>query len=36
MLAARRAVFRYLRIRKSGKADWDKTQHAFPSALPAE
>jgi adsorption protein B len=36
MLAARRAVFRYLRIRKSGKADWDKTRHAFPSALPAE
>jgi adsorption protein B len=36
MLAARRAVFRYLRIRRTGKASWDKTRHAFPTVLPAE
>jgi adsorption protein B len=36
MLAARRAVFRYLRIRRTGRATWDKTSHAFPSVLPAE
>jgi adsorption protein B len=36
MLAARRAVFRYLAIRRTGRADWDKTAHAFPSVLPAE
>jgi adsorption protein B len=36
MLAARRAVFRYLRIRKNGRTSWDKTAHAFPAELPAE
>ncbi len=36
MLAARRAVFRYLRIRRTGQATWDKTSHVFPAALPAE
>ena len=36
MLAARRAVFRYWRIRKTGAARWDKTAHAFPAELPAE
>jgi adsorption protein B len=36
MLAARRAVFRYLGIRKSGRTSWDKTTHAFPAELPAE
>jgi adsorption protein B len=36
MLAARRAVFRYLRIRRTGEASWDKTSHAFPAVLPAE
>ena len=36
MLAARQAVFRYLRIRRTGTAEWDKTAHAFPSELPAE
>lgn len=36
MLAARRAVFRYLRIRKTGASQWDKTAHAFPVELPAE
>jgi adsorption protein B len=36
MLAARRAVFRYLRIRRTGTTQWDKTAHAFPAVLPAE
>ena len=36
MLAARRAVFRYLGMRKSGSATWDKTAHAFPAEVPAE
>jgi adsorption protein B len=36
MLAARRAVFRYLHTRKTGQASWDKTSHAFPAELPAE
>jgi adsorption protein B len=36
MLAARRAVFRYLRIRRTGSATWDKTAHAFPAQVPAE
>jgi adsorption protein B len=36
MLAARRAVFRYLRSRKTGKMSWDKTKHAFPTVFPAE
>ncbi|MFC7499377.1 glycosyl transferase family protein [Enterovirga sp. GCM10030262] len=36
MLAARRAVMRYLGTRRSGRVDWDKTVHFFPAALPAE
>jgi adsorption protein B len=36
MLAARRAVFRYLSIRRTGTTHWDKTSHAFPAELPAE
>jgi adsorption protein B len=36
MMAARRAVFRYLTIRRTGKATWDKTRHVFPSEFPAE
>lgn len=34
--AARLAVARYLRIRRTGTTHWHKTQHAFPSELPAE
>jgi adsorption protein B len=36
MLAARRAVPRYLGTRKTGRTSWDKTTHAFPRELPAE
>ena len=36
MLAARRAVFRYLEIRRTGRTGWDKTGHAFPAEVPAE
>ena len=36
MLAARRALFRYLALRRTGIAAWDKTDHAFPQQLPAE
>jgi adsorption protein B len=36
MLAARAAVVRYLRIRRTGTAVWGKTAHAFPAILPAE
>ena len=36
ILAARAAVFRYLTIRRTGTALWDKTTHMFPSELPAE
>lgn len=36
MMAARRALFLYLRIRRTGSPRWDKTAHAFPSTLPAE
>lgn len=36
MMAARRAVFRYLSIRRTGSASWDKTAHAFPASVPAE
>jgi adsorption protein B len=36
MLAARRAVTRYLGIRRTGLSPWDKTHHAFPEQLPAE
>jgi len=36
MLAARRAVTRYLHGRRTGKATWGKTSHMFPHQLPAE
>ena len=36
MMAARKAMFRYLRIRNGASARWDKTAHAFPTELPAE
>ena len=36
ILAARRALFRYLSTRRSGRAQWDKTRHVFPNELPAE
>lgn len=36
MLAARRAVLRYLGTRSTGATIWDKTAHAFPAQLPAE
>lgn len=36
MMAARKAVFRYLGLRRSGIARWDKTHHAFPAQVPAE
>jgi adsorption protein B len=36
MLAARRALFRYLRIRRTGQTTWDKTRHDFPAELRAE
>ncbi|WP_324749068.1 glycosyl transferase family protein [Sphingomonas sp. LY54] len=36
MMAARAAVVRYLRIRRTGTAVWGKTAHAFPVILPAE
>jgi adsorption protein B len=36
MLAAWTAVFRYLRIRRTGAVQWEKTAHAFPAQVPAE
>lgn len=36
MLAARRAVLRYLGWRRGAAPRWDKTAHAFPGQLPAE
>lgn len=36
MLAAREAVGRYLRIRRTGVTSWAKTAHAFPAEVPAE
>ena len=36
MLAARRAIFRYFKVRRSGTVSWDKTAHAFPADVPAE
>jgi bacteriophage N4 adsorption protein B len=36
MMAARRAIGCYLRFRRTGAADWDKTAHSFPAAVPAE
>jgi bacteriophage N4 adsorption protein B len=36
MAAARDAVSRYLRMRRTGQIGWSKTAHAFPAELPAE
>lgn len=36
MMAARRAVFVYLRMRRDGIVRWDKTAHSFPAVVPAE
>jgi len=36
MMAARRALARYLGLRRTGAPWWDKTAHAFPDQLPAE
>ena len=36
MMAARKAVARYLQIRRTGSSRWDKTLHDFPQQLPAE
>jgi bacteriophage N4 adsorption protein B len=36
MLAARRAMVRYLGLLRTGAQRWDKTAHAFPQQLPAE
>jgi len=36
MMAARRAVSIYLRMRRDGVVRWDKTAHAFPTVAPAE
>jgi adsorption protein B len=36
MLAARKALFRYLATRRTGTMRWDKTKHSFPTAIPAE
>jgi adsorption protein B len=36
MMAARRAVSVYLRMRRDGVVRWDKTAHAFPAVIPAE
>jgi len=36
MLAARRAVGLYLAERRTGLTRWDKTEHFFPDAVPAE
>ena len=30
MMAARRAIFTYLRMLKTGQVHWDKTEHSFP------
>ena len=34
MMAARRALFRYLKMRRTGIAEWEKTSHVFPTGLP--
>jgi bacteriophage N4 adsorption protein B len=36
LMAAKRAVGRYLRQRRIGASPWDKTAHAFPRRIPAE
>jgi bacteriophage N4 adsorption protein B len=36
IMAARRALWLYLRMRRDGIVRWEKTAHAFPDVLPAE
>lgn len=36
MMAARRAVGEYLKMRRGGRPFWDKTDHVFPAVAPAE
>jgi adsorption protein B len=36
MLAAWRALLRYFTMRRTGRAEWGKTSHAFPVEIPAE
>ena len=36
IIAARRALWLYLRMRRDGIVRWDKTAHAFPDVMPAE
>jgi bacteriophage N4 adsorption protein B len=36
IIAARRALLVYVRMRRDGIVRWDKTAHAFPSSIPAE
>lgn len=36
IIAARRALWLYLRMRRDGIVRWDKTAHVFPSTFPAE
>ncbi len=36
IMAARRALGLYLRMRRDGVVRWDKTAHAFPDVMPAE
>jgi len=36
MLAAREAIGRYRRARRTGEAVWGKTDHIFPEQVPAE
>jgi bacteriophage N4 adsorption protein B len=36
IIAARRALWLYLTMRRDGVVRWDKTQHAFPATVPAE
>ncbi len=36
IMAARRALWTYLRMRRDGVVRWDKTAHAFPDVMPAE
>jgi adsorption protein B len=34
IMASRRALFRYLKMRRTGIAEWEKTRHIFPTELP--
>lgn len=36
IIAARRALWLYLKMRRDGVVRWDKTRHAFPATVPAE